>query len=401
MRILQICNRIPYPPHDGGAIAMLNMTKGFSKLGVELHLLCLNTKKHYFDPNSLPALFQDLASFETVEIDTDVKPVQAAMNLLFTRKSYNISRFYSKQFEKELIKTLKANTFDIVHLEGLHICVYLNAIRKHGGGAKICLRAHNLEYVIWERLAENETNPLKRFYLKSLAKRLFDFEVKTAKNVDALVPITETDAEIFREMSPNIPVFVSPAGLDLEAYTINATKQEWPGIFHLGALNWMPNIEALQWFLKEVWPRLHKEYPKLKFHVAGRNMPAWLNDLKTVGVEAHGEVANAIDFMNSKTIMIAPLLSGSGMRIKIIEGMALGKTIVSTTIGAEGIPYEDQKNILIADTPDAFYLALKKCIQNQESAKKIGKNARKFAEENFSNEVLVGKLVGFYERISA
>src|SRR5262245_5516819 len=121
MRILQLCNRIPYPPHDGGAIAMLNMTRGFHTAGHDVHLLCLNTHKHHTDIDDLPPLFKALAGFSAVDINTDVKKTDAAINLLFTRKSYNIVRFYSSAFNALLKKVLQAYDFDIIQLEGLHI----------------------------------------------------------------------------------------------------------------------------------------------------------------------------------------------------------------------------------------------------------------------------------------
>lgn len=396
MRILQLCNRVPWPPNGGGAIATLNMTRAYYELGHELHLLCLNTRKLYVDPATLPALFSEIASFKAVNINTDVTAPGALLNLLFSRKSYNISRFYSRAFEKELIALLQAKEFDIIQLEGLHIGLYIPVIRRYSK-AKIALRAHNLEYLIWERLAETEHNPIKRYYLDILAKRLVNFEIKAVKSVDLIVPMTQVDAETFTEMAPQTALFVSPVGLNLDEYVIDKSKKEWPGIFHLGALNWMPNVQAIEWYLKEIWPGLHKQFPKLRFYIAGRDMPAWLSKLEAVGVEAIGEVPSAVAFMNSKSIMVVPLLSGSGMRIKIIEGMALGKTIVSTSIGAEGIAYEDGKNIFIADEPEDFINAIKKCINNPEFASKIGKNARLLAETEFDNLVLVKKLIGFYE----
>ncbi len=277
------------------------------------------------------------------------------------------------------------------------MCLYIDTIRKYSK-AKISLRAHNLEYLVWERLADSERNPVKRMYLNILTKRLLHFEAKAIEKVDFLIPITSVDAELFEAMNTDASVFVSPAGLDLEDYVIDKSKKDWPGIFHLGALNWMPNVQGIEWFLKEIWPKLHTAFPKLKFYIAGRNMPDWLNKLDRVGVVAVGEVENAVDFMNSKSIMVVPLLSGSGMRIKIIEGLALGKTIVSTSIGAEGIDYEDETDILIADEPDEFINAIKKCINNPDLANRIGKNARQLAEKEYSNKILVGKLIGFYEQ---
>jgi len=396
MRILQLCNRVPWPPNDGGAIAMLNMTKGFYNSGQELHLLCLNTRKHQVNVQDLPEMFKKLASFKAININTDIKALDAAFNLVFSRKSYHISRFYSGDFERELVKTLQSKEFDIIQIEGLHLCLYINIIRKYSK-AKVSLRAHNLEYLIWERLADSERNPLKSKYLEILTKRLLNFEAKAIKKVDFLIAITEADAELFQTMDTDASIFVSPAGLDLEDYVTDKSKKEWPGIFHLGALNWMPNVQGIEWFLKEIWPKLHTVFPKLKFYIAGRNMPEWLKKLDRVGVVPVGEVENAVDFMNSKSIMVVPLLSGSGMRIKIIEGMALGKTIISTTIGAEGIDYEDETNILIADEPEEFVNAIKKCINNVEFANRVGKNARQLAEAEYSNKSLIGKLIGFYE----
>ena len=374
---------------------MLNMTKGFHKLGHEVYLLCLNTSKHYVKPEDIPPVFKQITGFTSININTDIRPVGAALNLVFTRKSYHISRFYSKNFEVALIGILKSNEFDVVQIEGLHMCLYIDIIRKHTN-AKIALRAHNLEYLIWDRLADNERNPLKRFYLDILTKRLLKFEIHAIKKVDYVIPITAIDADVFREIDSNAPIFVSPTGLDLDTYVIDKSKREWPGIFHLGALNWMPNIQAIEWFLKEIWPIIHTQFPKVKFYVAGRNMPEWLRKLDKVGVQAIGEVDNAIDFMNSKSIMVVPLLSGSGMRIKIIEGMAMGKIIVSTSIGAEGIDYQEDENIIIADKAEDFASSIIKCINNPEFAKRIGNRAALTARNLYSDTVLVEKLVAFY-----
>ncbi len=396
MRILQICNRVPWPLNDGGAIAIYNMSKGFYSLGHELHILCLNTRKHFVETDDIPELFKEISGFKSVEIDTDIHKWDAAVNLLFTSKSYHISRFYSRRFEQELIKLLQSCDFDIIQIEGLHMCLYIDVVRRYSK-ARISLRAHNLEYLIWDRLAESEHNPLKRMYLEILTKRLLHFETKAIKKVDFLVPITENDAELFREMSTAARVFVCPAGLDMENYVIDKSKREWPGIFHLGALNWMPNVQGIEWFLKEIWPELHKEHPDIHFYIAGRNSPDWLNKLDKVGVVALGEVENAVQFINSKSIMVVPLLSGSGMRIKIIEGMALGKTIIATSIGAEGIDYKDGKNILIADSPDEFVKVIKKCISNPGFASNIGNCARLLAESEYGNMGLVAKLSEFYQ----
>lgn len=397
MRILQLCNRVPYPPKDGGAIAMLSMTRAFYKLGHEVHLLPFNTTKHYIKESELPPLFSQIASFQKVDINADVTPWRAFLNL-FSSESFNISRFRSKAFEQALIHKLQSVDFDIVQIDGLHMALYLPVIRKYSK-AKAVLRAHNVEYVIWQRLADAEPNRIKRWYINLLAKRLKKFELETLHELDAVVPITQHDADVLRELGCRLPMFVSPTGIDLDQYPVDRSQLEWPSLFHLGALDWQPNQQAVQWFLDEIWTELHQRFPNLTFYLAGRNMPEWLLNLNRKGVTVVGEVDSAIDFMNSKSIMVVPLLAGSGMRIKIIEGMALAKTIVSTSIGAEGIHYTEGRNILIGDTPQQFAAAIARCLDDRAYCEELSTAARDLIEKEYDNMALVKKLIGFYEQL--
>jgi glycosyltransferase involved in cell wall biosynthesis len=235
--------------------------------------------------------------------------------------------------------------------------------------------------------------------VKLLAERLKKYELKTLQELDAIVPITNHDAGILKQLGIQVPMFVSPTGIDLEQYPMDRSQLEWPSVFHLGALDWQPNQQAVQWFLEQVWPALHERFPNLTFYLAGRNMPDWILNLNQKGVIVAGEVDSAIDFINSKGIMAVPLLAGSGMRIKIIEGMALGKTIVATSIGAEGIHYTNGKNIMIADTPQVFADAIARCIEDRAFSEQLGQSARQLIEQEYDNQALVKKLVKFYEEL--
>ena len=162
----------------------------------------------------------------------------------------------------------------------------------------------------------------------------------------------------------------------------------------------MPNQEGLKWFLENVGEKVHGQFPDLKFHIAGRNIDSFPfpSGRDRDGLYIVGEVENAYDFMNSKGIMIVPLLSGSGIRVKIIEGMALGKTIISTSLGAEGIPCKDGQNILIADTPEAFAEKIAKCINEKMFFSIVGDNAHQFAKQRFSSREVASKLLEFFRQ---
>jgi glycosyltransferase involved in cell wall biosynthesis len=392
MRILQLMNKVPWPPKDGGAIACLNMTKGFSMLGHEVTVLSMNTSKHHIRIKDMPADLRSKADFRLVEVPASINWIEATLNLLFSRLPYNAQRFISEEFSQELAKVLTEKSFDVIQLEGLYLCPYIPVIRKYSK-ALIAYRAHNIEYEIWERTATLAEGFRSR-YLRNLSKRIKRFEVSYLNSYDLLVPITDRDGIILDKLGNTKPRHTSQTGIDFASLVPTARKLEFPSLFHIGALDWAPNQEGLIWFFNQCWPKIHQENPELKFYLAGRNAPEWFERIINLdGVVYLGEINDAYDFINSKAIMVVPLFSGSGMRIKIIEGMALGKPIVT-----EGIPTENGKNILIANDADRFTDAITQLINDRELANRIGKSAIGFIQEKFDNLLQAEALIEFYKQ---
>ena len=397
MKILQLMNKVPWPPKDGGAIACLNMTKGFSMLGHEVTVLSMNTSKHHIRIKDMPADVRSKADFRLVEVPASISWIEATLNLLFSRLPYNAQRFISDEFSHELAKLLTEKSFDIVQLEGLYLCPYIPVIRKYSK-ALIAYRAHNIEYEIWERTA-TLSEGLRSKYLRNLSKRIKRFEVSYLNLYDLLVPITDRDGIILDKLGNTKPRHTSQTGIDFASLVPTARKLEFPSLFHIGALDWAPNQEGLIWFFNHCWPKIHLENPDLKFYLAGRNAPEWFERIiKQEGVVYLGEINDAYDFINSKAVMVVPLFSGSGMRIKIIEGMALGKPIVTTDIGTEGIPTENGKNILIANDADLFTDAITQLINDRDLSNRIGKSAIGFIQEKFDNLSQAEALIEFYKQ---
>ncbi len=274
---------------------------------------------------------------------------------------------------------------------------YIETLRKYSK-AKIVLRAHNIEHLIWQRLAKSTRNPLKGFYLNHLATTLKNYEYNILDAYDGIVPITRKDSDFFGSAC-NKPVIPISFGVNPDQWSLNETDPIENALFHIGSMNWLPNEEGIKWFLSEVWPLLHQTLPSLKLYLAGREIPTWLRELQLNNVEVVGEAPNAQEFIRSKSISIAPLLSGSGIRIKIIESMVMGKAVIATTIGAEGINYTRGKDIMIADTPEAFREAVKYLYENPEHRIKIGNNARRLILEEHNNPALVERLGNFYREI--
>lgn len=395
MRILQLSNRVPYPPKDGGAIGILVFTKEFIAAGHQVTMLAMNTPKHYFNCEQLPESIKNKANIRSVDVNTSLSPIGALIALL-KNESYHLSRFVSKEYEKKLIELLQNNTYDVIQLEGLYLSPYVETIRKYSK-ALIAFRAHNVEFRIWERNAEN-ANGLKKIYLNILAKQLRKYEIKRMNAYDVLLPVTQQDANEFKSYGCKLPIHVCPAPFSSELDSYLTYKDTFSSIFFIGSLDWMPNINGLLWFVKEVWKPIHEKFPTLKFHIAGRNMPEEIKKLKEKNLFIHGEVDDAYQFMSRYSIMIVPLFAGSGIRVKIVEAMALGKTIISTEIGAEGIDYTDGENIMIANSQKEFIERISACVVNKEKCITLGINARKFAEINFSAAQVSKKRVDFFKQ---
>lgn len=396
MKILQVTNKVPYPANDGGAIACMNLTRGFALLGYEVTVLAMNTLKHHTDISEIPESVKDWAEFRLVDVPAPISPFAAAYNLLFSEKPYNAVRFISKSFSRELKKILTEKKFDIIQLEGLYVCPYIPIIREYSD-AKIVYRAHNIEHEIWERSALLSSG-LKRLYLKILSRRIKKFEKGYMNSYDLLVPITERDGIMLNKLGNTKPLHVSPTGIETTVLIPHSKNLEHPTLFHIGSLEWAPNQEGLMWFIDRCWPKIHDKFPDLKFYIAGRKAPDWLiKKFNAPNIVFEGEVPDAYQFMNSKSIMVVPLFSGSGMRIKIIEGMALGKPIVSTPIGTEGISTKSGKNILIADNEKEFIAEVERLITDYELFQSISRNAIEYIHEKFDNLALAGELTDFYK----
>lgn len=400
MRILQICNKAPYPANDGSSIAIYNMAKGICENGHELHLLTINTKKHFKDDTGVPNDFKNKTHYRSVYKDTSPTPFGALLNLLLSSDSYFICRFFFKEFETALIETLRKNTFDIVQLEGLFMAPYIPIIKEHCK-AKISIRAHNVEHLIWQRHIANEKSTLKKWYLRIQTRRLKKFEEESFQKVDAIITITDADKAYILKQDPQLKVFTCITGVDLKDYEQNTNvKKQDDTIFSFGSMDWMPNLEAVEWFLDNCWQKLHSKHPKCKFVIAGRHMPQKFKTHSLPNVQIIENVNDNRDFYSTYSIMLVPLLSGSGLRIKIIEGLAYGKAIVSTRIGAEGIPVKNGEQMLLADGADEFVNAIDRLLSSVETRKQIEQKAKQFAIDHLENKQITKELVDFYTKLN-
>ena len=163
-------------------------------------------------------------------------------------------------------------------------------------------------------------------------------------------------------------------------------------------MDWLPNIEAINGFIESTLPTVLKKFPSFEFHIAGRKMPAALHDKNTPGIVSWGEVESADTFARNFQIMIVPLQSGSGIRIKILEAFAMGMAVISTEQGIRGIDVDDRKEFYRAETPEEWVAALH-ALQDPNERERIGNNAQQFMQESYSNSKIVQPLVQFIKSL--
>jgi polysaccharide biosynthesis protein PslH len=396
MKILQLCLKPPLPAKDGGCIAMNNVTMGLLESGHQVKILTIFTQKHNFVPEDLPQEYLDKTQIEGVYIDTHVNIVDAFANFI-TSDSYNIARFFSADFDIKLTRLLKYHRFDVIHLESLFMTPYLPTIRRHCH-TPVVLRSHNLEFVIWERIARGTNNVFKRVYLNYLARKMKKYEISMLNYVNGIASISDEDRQRFYDLGIKRRIKTIPFGIDLRYYPAQHERPCELALFHIGAMDWGPNIEGIQWFLHKIWMRVHEEFPNLKLYLAGRNMP--MDEMPQLpNVVYLGEVDDAIEFIHSKKIMIVPLLSAGGIRVKIIEGLAMEKAVISTSLGAEGIECTHQKNILLADTPSQWIDAITELVSDPKRIDELGQAGREHVRNYFDITGISKSLIQFYKEL--
>jgi len=397
LKILILTHRVPFPQNGGYQIVVYNTIKGLVALGHEVSVVALNTKKQ-LENNQPHDELLDKINYRAYDIDINVSVIQVAINL-FSKTSFNINKYFDPEFEKLLMREVRATEYDIIQFEGLMVSLYLSAVRKHSK-AKLIYRSHNIENQIWLRLAEQKADPFKKSYLRMHARRIKSYELHQLNQFDAIAVFTEQDKATLLSYGTKIPIEIVPVGLVMAKYKPDYVHTEVPSLFFLGSLDWLPNREGIEWFLDNFHKELTDGDLNVKFYVAGNDIPERFDDYEVLGkIFIPGEVDDALEFVNSKSIMIVPLLSSGGMRVKIVEGMAMQKCIISTSLGAEGINYEDGVNIVIANNRDEFYEAIKHCITDEEYCKYVGQNARKLIEQQYDISVVSKKLVKLYRSL--
>jgi hypothetical protein len=390
-KILQISQKSVFPPLDGGKVAMNSMAKGLADAGCTLHRFILDTPAHPL--GELQIIDSEYTCF-TAKLNTRVRPLSALKNLLFETESYHLSRFHSLSIAQEIRQIIDREQYSCVIAESIFSLKLIEPVLE-AIPCPVILRAHNVEHLIWEGIAAQSTNILKRIYLRIISRRLAADERRLWAKSNGIIAISTNDEQLMRSSGINVPIRSVAVALPSFDPSKDPGLPKLHNLFHLGSMDWLPNSDGMRKFITHFWPEISSTFPNLKLHLAGKSMPSEFSTNHDKHIYVDGEVENAIDYMRSNGIMIVPLWSGSGIRIKIIEGLSLGKVIITTTVGASGIDVKHGRELFICDTVEEFLDAIRMLQSDPQKAAEISKNALTFAEQNYKSETLAQRVIDF------
>ena len=398
MHILQLAPRLPYPLTDGGAIGIYKITESLSRIGKEVTLLTY--------PDSNPEITKSAvkAMLEFCDIRLTSKSLPSRFRTIIRTLlsgAYAVERREMKEMYELIKSTILEKKIDIVHCDHSHMGKYALWIKTEFG-LPVILRQHNVEAQIYERFALHASNPAARLFGRIQSKRLHHEEQRFVRGVDGVAAISEEDAAIMRHYAPGTKIRVIPAGVDLEYLAPSDPSLEDPNaITWFGRFAWEPNVDEVQYFLRDIFPLILRNRPSTVFHIIGSGSERMASVAASFGpnVVIHGFVPDIREYLARSSVLIVPLRIGGGMRIKILEYCAAGKAVVSTSIGAEGNLAADNSDILLRDDEASFSNAVLKLLGDSELRKNIGANARKLVEKHYSWHRIGEQFCTFYSDI--
>jgi len=372
-------------------IALLEPIQRLAKRGHKITLLAFDTR----DAQTWSSL-ELYCRIITVPHDTTNRVIPAALNVLLPIP-YVISKYKSSALATQMEKLLDTESFDLVHLEFLYMGHYLSIPKARD--IPVLLRQQNVESVIWEKLGR-EGSGLLRLFAKMQVPKVRRFETSMCEQADACLAITENDARTLKGMNPRINTIVLPSGVDLEFFgPPNDVSEESCSLVYIGSMDYFPNADAVLWFTQEVLPLIKSRFPKLKLTIVGRNPPLSVLQLSNgEDIIVTGTVDDVREYMAKATVFIVPLRVGGGIRIKLLQAMAMGKATVSTSTGAEGIDVADGRDILLADTASDFSRCVIDLLLDENKRRVIGQNARSMVEKSYGWDAIISRTEEIYSR---
>jgi len=398
MKILWVKSGKLLPLDTGGKLRTYNILRHLSANHDLTYISCyLGQRDEAYEREILTHLPGTLPIFTAAPESTALESLLDYLRRLPLRAPYTVSKFTSPEVQKLLADWIPQRRFDVA------VCDFLASTLNFPQTlpTPTALFQHNVETVLWKRRAEFEAKWLDRMLSKLEYAKMVRFEPQQIRRFHHVIAVSDADRQAMSSMVDPSHISVVPTGVDLSKYRYDPeARPAGPLVVFTGSMDWKPNIDGVEFFCQEVWPLVVSNVPKARFRVVGRDPHPRVKRLASESVEVTGTVPSVVDHFREAAVVVVPLRMGGGTRIKIYEGMAMGKATVSTTVGAEGLDVEHGRDILLEDSPTDFARAIVTLLQEDDVRRRFEAAAAATAR-NYDWSVITVRLIEVLRRTIA
>ena len=383
MNLLVLTPYIPYPPNFGGSVRIFHLIRQLHRLGHAVHLLSFREEGGAGDPKGLEPFCKTI---QLIRRDTGHKRFRQLASLL-SRRSFQWSFHYTDGMQVALDRLAREQKPDLILVEFAQMAGY-----QFPAGVPVVLDEHNVEFDLLERMATRETGAVRKFFNRIEARKFRREELGACRAAALTLVTSERDGELLRQHAPGLRTATITNGVDCDQFARPAGPRKPDTAVFVGATHYFPNEEGVLYFLREVYPLIKEQLPRFRFTVVGGKPPSSIVQLQSDAVQVTGYVNDVRPFMWESSVFVVPLRMGGGTRFKIVEAFAAGLPVVSTRLGAEGIPVEHGRELLLADTPAELAAAVLRVLGDPVLAEGLARAGLDYVRRHFDWSVIGAKL---------
>lgn len=372
MNVLFVAGDCPYPPDNGCRLRIFNLLRHLS----QRHEITLIASS---EPCKDLGAALDHKLKHVILVPPMHRTISRSISSLISSLPYSVRMYENSAMFAAVTNALTADHFDLLHCDLMSV---VSAIPMDAQLPKV-YGSHNVEAMIWERYARQERRPWMIPLLRSQLKKVVEYESQLPQLFDRCVTVSEMDREEMRLRYGFKNISVVTNGVDLDFYTPLPDPLA-PTLAFIGSLDWRPNQDAVRWLVESIWPRIRIEMPQASLSLVGRRPPRWIaNCCKHANISLRTDVPDVRPCLASTSLIVVPLRIGGGSRLKILEAMAAGRCVVSTTIGAEGLGVHDGEDIVIADDSTGFARQIVALLKNPARRQALASAGRALVEAKY------------------
>ncbi len=386
MRILTLISKFPWPLTDGAVIRDFNLLRVAAKHH-EVSLLCFLFKpsdREQFD--ALRPFCKKIVGIDLVR--TKACTLANAAHSLVTSDPFILREYWRPEMARALEQFVDEERIDVIHSHFLHMSQYVG----HKRGAAFVHDAHNLEHILWQRMARTTTNPLKKAFMQTQYCKLARRQQDVARASEKCVVLSDEDRTEYQRICPEADVTTVPNGADVDYWTPRDVVTEPASILYFGNLSWPPQADAAIYFHDKILPLVRRQVPDAKFYIVGQNPPESVTALASDRVIVTGFVPDMREYIARATVVVMPLRAGAGTKHRVFQALCMKKPVVCTAVAAEGIALTHRETALLANDPERFASATVSLLQDAALRRRLGERGRQLVLDRYDWRAIYERL---------